>query len=203
MDGGGEDQLIGGVGFFTLGVSCEYHSGQEFISAPGLPIILCIDGDLVVYILLTGFKCHLCSVCCATQNNNCKGIFKAYMSESEIHIDTTLALDSTSVEQVVSSYTNIQYVDRTYSSNWREYVPLDAHGIVVRPHTSCMGDVDTDAMSIVLDIISKLVKSIMTELCCESIMIYGIPTREFVDLARSYKCHYIYPLKKSNRDDNK
>jgi hypothetical protein len=51
-----------------------------FISAPGLPIILCIDGDLVVYILLTGFKCHLCSVCCATQNNNCKGIFKAYMS---------------------------------------------------------------------------------------------------------------------------
>ena len=93
----------------------------------------------------------------------------------------------------MSSYTNIQYVNRTYTSNWREYVPLDAHGIVVRPHTSRMGDVDTDAMSIVLDIISKLVKSIMTELCCESIMIYGIPTRQFAHLARSYKCHYIYP----------
>jgi hypothetical protein len=29
MDNGGEDQLIGGVGFFSLGVSCKYHSGQE------------------------------------------------------------------------------------------------------------------------------------------------------------------------------
>jgi hypothetical protein len=33
----------------------------------------------------------------------------------------------------------------------------------------------------------------MLELCWESIMIYGTPTREFAHLARDYKCHYIYP----------
>jgi hypothetical protein len=120
-------------------------------------------------------------------------MFKAYMSEDEVHIYAALTLDSSSVEQLVSSYTNTYHVSRTYSDSWREYIPLHVDGIVVRSHNSAVENVGTDTMSIVIDIMSKVVKSMMSELCWESIMMYGTPIKEFTHLARSYKCHYIQP----------
>ncbi len=65
--------------------------------------------------------------------------------------------------------------------------------IVVRSHNNAVGNVGTDTMSIVIDIMSKVVKTVMSELCWESIMVYGSPVKEFTHLARTYKCHYIHP----------
>ena len=54
-------------------------------------------------------------------------------------------------------------------------------------HSNNMG------MSVLLGIIPRCVKDIMTDLSWDCIVLYGTPSYEFMDIMRKYECHYVCP----------
>lgn len=76
-------------------------------------------------------------------------------------------------------------------------MPDNTHILDTREHEySC--ELNTSEKT-VLNIMSRCIDEMMSELCWDCIIIHGQPVKEFIKLMHNYNCHYVHP---HNRYDN-
>lgn len=180
----------------------DIPNGSEegsYISAPGSPCLICLNGHLVTMLNLANRKCQFSTLVVAKQNILCNGVYKGYMSKHNVYIDYPVGIDYSSIEDVVLRYTNVKEVQRAYTANWRECTPFGIESVKVRPSTSGTLSDKTSPSSILMQLVCKTILGIIEELSLESIIIYGYPTSQFNALANKCKCTYVYPY---DWDDN-
>lgn len=69
------------------------------------------------------------------------------------------------------------------SSNWREYTPHIGSNIKVRSTRNSSETLESCSLLLMLATVTDKVKTVMTELLSNSVIVYGFPVKEFVKLS--------------------
>ena len=163
----------------------------SFISSDGHSRYIYIENGFILLINTSTMKVTFPNILITGITNDIKGLYRGYVSRTNIYLDSALTSDSTHINSIVGLTDAIREVDRTYSSHWREFIPHALPNVRLKSTNRYNVDTINVQLHIFQEILCGILLKLMRDLGTNHIIIHGRPIHAFMPLVERYNCYYV------------